>query len=76
MNEMGSIVTWQFTKTSSFEEVRTLLQDLKIRAENQQEEIECVYSDTWLSSNGADQISVWTKNCYKIGPVSCISKGQ
>lgn len=45
MNSEGKIVTWQFTKGTSFEEVRNLLGDLYDRSQEQEQNIHTVYVD-------------------------------
>lgn len=45
MTEEGKIVKWQFTKGTSFEQVRTVLEDLKSLAQEQGEQIKVVFTD-------------------------------
>ena len=45
MNQEGKIVKWQFTKGTSFEHVRTLLEDLQTLSQEQGEQIQTVFID-------------------------------
>lgn len=45
MNSEGKVLTWQLTKTTSFEEVRTILEDLHARFQAQKQQIKVVYVD-------------------------------
>ena len=44
-NEVGQIVTWQLTNRTTFDEVRTLLQNLQLRSSHEQQQIKTVYTD-------------------------------
>ena len=45
MNDEGKVVTWQLTKGTSFEQVHTILEDLKNRTLGQGQQIKNVYID-------------------------------
>ena len=45
MNNDGKILTWQLTNGTSFEQIRTLLEDLQIRCHRQGQKIQNVYVD-------------------------------
>lgn len=45
MNDKGYILTWQLTKGTSFEEVRTLLEDLQVHGRTQGAQIQNLYVD-------------------------------
>lgn len=74
MNEKGQVMGWQFTKGTSFEHVRNLLQGIKGRCDKKKQIVQTCYIDNCCAWRGKLQ-SIFTTNCsVKLDLFHAVSK--